>query len=249
MKVTIRSVGKGTYGEVKVAKFAGQRVAAKRLNQVVITGSSLEIYKQEMSISAKIRHPNLVLFIGATTEGKLLILTELMPTSLHRELQRKKELAKEHTISISQDVANGLCYLHEFDPPQIHRNISSSNVLLEPLSSGWRAKVSDYGLATVMSAVAPSTPGKPAYAAPEAKFPHLHSPKMDTFSYGVLLIEMCLRKLPESKNREEEIQHIEWPEMVSLIESCISENRSDRPSMSDIMKQLSAIESSDTNTL
>ena len=106
--------------------------------------------------------------------------------------------------SIAQDVACALRYLHQWRPsPIIHRDISSANVLLEPLPNGWRAKVSDYGSANFMNAVATAAPGSPAYAAPEARYPDQHSPKMDTFSYGVLLVEMCVRRFPESESSTE----------------------------------------------
>ena len=55
-----------------------------------------------------------------------------------------------------------------------------------------------------MNAVATAAPGSPVYAAPEARYPDQHSPKMDTFSYGVLLVEMCVRKLPESSRAHQE---------------------------------------------
>ena len=107
-----------------------------------------------MDIAAKIRHPNLLLFIGATREGEAVILTELMPTSLRRELQRQ-DMPRVQITSIAQDVACALRYLHQWRPsPIIHRDISSANVLLEPLPNGWRAKVSDFGSANFMNAVA-----------------------------------------------------------------------------------------------
>ena len=143
--------------------------------------------------------------------------------------------------SICQDVARALCYLHQWKPyPIIHRDISSGNVLLEPLPNGWRAKVSDYGSANFLNDIKTAGPGSPAYAAPEACLPYQHSPKMDAFSFGVLLVEMCLRELPESQpeRRKDQIQHIQWPAIVSLIRSCTSERSTDRPSMSDIMDLL-----------
>ena len=147
--------------------------------------------------------------------------------------------------SICQDVARALCYLHQWKPyPIIHHDISSGNVLLEPLPNGWRAKVSDYGSANFMNNIKTAGPGSPTYAAPEARYPNEHSPKMDTFSFGVLLVEMCLRELPESRpeRRENQIQRIQWPAMVSLIRSCTSERSAGRPSMSDIMELLDRIQ-------
>ena len=84
-------------------------------------------------------------------------------------------------------------------------------------------------------------PGNPIYAAPEASSPHQHSPKMDVYSYGILLLEMCLRELPESQpeRRKEQIQRIQWISMVSLIRRCTSERPAHRPTMSNIMELLS----------
>ena len=86
--------------------------------------------------------------------------------------------------------------------------------------------MSDYESANFMNNVATVGPGGPAYAAPEACFPDQHSPKMDVFSFGVLLVEMCLQQLPESDRaqREVQIQCIQWPAMVSLVRQCTSEN-------------------------
>ena len=72
-----------------------------------------------MSIAAKLRHPNLLLFIGATMEGELVILTELMPTSLRKELE-KRELSREQVISIGQDVSCGLSYMHQLETTPHH---------------------------------------------------------------------------------------------------------------------------------
>ena len=95
-----------------------------------------------------------------------------------------------------------------------------------------------------MNNIKTAGPGSPTYAAPEARYPNEHSPKMDTFSFGVLLVEMCLRELPESRpeRRENQIQRIQWPAMVSLIRSCTSERSAGRPSMSDIMELLDRIQ-------
>ena len=240
--MTSEVVGRGGWGEVRVAKFRGLRVAAKRLDQVILSPYNLRLFTREMTIAAKLRHPNLLLFIGATREGEPVILTELMPTSLRKELE-KRELAKRDIVSISQDVACGLNYLHQWEPHSIiHRDISSANVLLEPLPNGWRAKVSDYGSANFMNQISSKSvaPGCPTYAAPEAGLPHQHSPKMDVFSFGVLLVEVCLHQFPDTSpdRRETQIQCIQWPAMVSLIRICISERPADRPSTSDIVELL-----------
>ena len=238
VELTEEVLGRGGWGEVKVAKFRGLRVAAKFLYDMIISEYNQQLFSREMTIAAKIRHPNLLLFIGATREGEAVILTELMPTSLRRELQRR-DVPRVQITSIAQDVACALRYLHQWRPsPIIHRDISSANVLLEPLPNGWRAKISDYGSANFMNAVATEAPGSPAYAAPEARHPNQHSPKMDTFSYGVLLVEMCIRRFPDPAQRETQILQIQWAAMVSLVRRCTSERPADRPSMTGIMELL-----------
>ena len=89
VELTEEVLGRGGWGEVKVAMFRGLRVAAKFLHDMIISDYNQQLFSREMTIAAKIRHPNLLLFIGATREGEAVILTELMPTSLRRELQRR----------------------------------------------------------------------------------------------------------------------------------------------------------------
>ena len=243
VEMTRRVVSRGGWGEVKVAKFRGLRVAAKCLYQVILSDYNIRQFTREMSIAAKMRHPNLLMLIGATRVGELVILTELMPTSLLKELE-KRELSREQVISISRDVSCGLNYMHQYKPhPILHRDISSRCVLLEPLPNHWWAKISDFGVANFMGQTMTEYPGTIAYSAPEARYPEQHSPKMDVFSFGVLLIEMCLSEFPESTpaRRAAQIRHIHWPSMVSLIERCIRERPGDRPSASDIMSLLESV--------
>ena len=244
MELTSEEVGTGSWGKVIVAKFRGVRVAAKCMHQVIISDYNRRQFTREMAISAKLRHPNLVLFIAATIEGTPLILSELMVTSLRKELEIRKIPTNAHIVSVSRDVACALCYMHQWKPhPIIHRDISSGNVLLEFLPDQWRAKVSDYGSANFMNFANTIGPGSLAYGAPEARYSEQQSPKMDVFSLGVLMIEMCLREHPEvrKEQREAHIKRIKWPAMGNLIRWCISESPGDRPSMGDVLFTLEGI--------
>ena len=244
VEMTTEVVGRGGWGEVKIAKFRGLRVAAKCLHEMIISPYNLRKFNREMTIAAQLHHPNLLMFLGAVVGGEPMILTELMPTSLRRQLE-KEEMPAAHVTSIAQDVARALTYLHQWKPhPIIHRDISSGNVLLGPLPNGWRALVSDYGSANFVNHISSTiAPGCPMYAAPEARFPDQHSPKMDAFSFGVLLMEMCLRELPEAtqEEREPQIQRIQWPVMVFLIRRCVRERPEDRSSITDINNMLERI--------
>ena len=244
--MTSEVVGIGGWGEVKIAIFRGLRVVAKVLHGAVISEFNLQHFHREMSMAAIVRHPNLLQFIGAVTEGTPIILTELMPTNLRSQLERAR-LPKTQILSISQDLSLALNYLHLFRPdPIIHRDISSSNVLLEATPTGWRAKVSDFGSANFRSRATTAGPGNPVYSAPESRYPDDHSPKMDVFSFGVLLIEMVLHQPPETTTAEKnrQVSEIQWTAMSSLIRHCLSQAPSDRPNMEYVLTALRSMSSS-----
>ena len=201
IQLTDQELGRGAWATVSVAIFRGACVAAKCVHNQIVSPHNIQLFKREMDMAARIRHPNLLLFIGATLKGEMVILTELMPTSLRRELQREYQLSLRPTISIGLDVARALNYLHLMRPhPLIHRDISSANILLEPLPNGrWRAKVSDYGTVNLQENLATVGPGSPCYAAPEANDPTQQSPKMDIFSFGALLMEMLSGELTANR--------------------------------------------------
>ena len=239
IQVTDRELGRGSWATVSVATFRGVRVAAKVIHNQIVSQHNIQLFKREMDMAARIRHPNLVQFIGATLQGEMVILTELMPTSLRRELEREY-LRPSQATAVGLDVTRALNYLHLRQPhPLIHRDISSANVLLEPLPNGrWRAKVSDYGTVNLQEQLQTVGPGSPCYAAPEANHPAQQSPKMDIFSLGALLMEMLTGELPARDERARLLLKIHHQGLLALIQRCLSENREDRPSASDIISQL-----------
>ena len=194
-------------------------------------------------MAARIRHPNLLQFIGATREGSPIILSELMPTSLRNQLE-KAPLPRTHILCISVGVAAALNYLHLWRPsPIIHRDVSSPNVLLEPSADGsWKAKLSDYGSANLVQQISTRSvaPGNPVYSAPEAQVPDHHSPAMDVYSYGVLLTEMVLCHPPGFTNAERQqlALSIEWPSFKDVVTRCIATDHQSRPSIADVLQQL-----------
>ena len=239
IQLTDQELGRGGWAVVRVAKFRGLPVAAKCLHTLIVSDYNRQLFVREMSIAARVRHPNLVQFIGAMMEGESIILTELMATSLRAVLERRPFNPAQIT-SINLDVARALNYLHLMHPdPIIHRDISSANVLLEPgPSNSWRAKVSDYGSANFLLQLRTAGPGNPIYAAPEADIPSQQSSKMDVYSYGVLLLEMWSRRFPNPEECEALLQRVQQPAMVTLIRQCMEQEPVRRPTMSDIVRQL-----------
>ena len=242
LEVTNTVLGRGAYGEVRVGVYHGDRVAVKRLHNVIASDYYHRMIQREMGIAARLRHPKLVLFIGAVTRGNLTIVTELMETSLRSELEHGR-LQVVHILPISRDVASALCYLHSLPEPIIHRDVSSANVLLNSTKAGWVAKVGDYGSANFQAKLQTVGPGCPVYAAPEAGRPEEQGPKMDVYSYGVLLLEMCTGTLPDPRDLPVIQQGVRsWGQpkrqLGELASQCIIRSSDRRPHMRSVVTQL-----------
>ena len=175
-----KSLGVGAWGKVYEGTFRGCQVAVKQIHELILSPHNRRLFEREMSIASRCRHPHLLQFIGATNDdGSPLFVTELLDTDL-RNILTQRALHHEEIICLALDVAKGLNYLHLNKPfPIMHRDISSSNVLLWRRDDSWRAKLSDYGAANFMRQYMTSNPGARIYAAPEA-LTSQQSPKVST---------------------------------------------------------------------
>lgn len=163
------SLGVGAWGKVYEGSFRGCKVAVKQIHELILSPRNRRLFEREMSIASRCRHPHLLQFIGATNDdGSPLFITELLDTDL-RNILTQRALHQEEIVCLALDVSRGLNYLHLNKPfPIIHRDISSSNVLLWRRDNCWRAKLSDYGAANFMRQYMTENPGARIYAAPEA---------------------------------------------------------------------------------
>ena len=241
IELTGPQLGVGGWATVTVAKFRGAEVAVKRIHNQIVSHHNIQLFQREMNMAARLHHPNLVQFLGATMEGEMMIVMELMSTSLRSQLQKDVYFMPPLVMSISLDVARALTYLHQIQPDAVvHRDISSANVLLEQLPlSKWRAKVTDYGSVNIVRQLNTQNPGSPVYSAPEASNPSLQSPKMDIFSFGALILEMLTGRLPARDDRPVLLDKVFHEQLLDLIERCLSERPEDRPSASAIISELS----------
>ncbi len=245
VQLTDKQLGVGGYGTVVVANFRGFQVAAKQLHGMILTSYNRGLFDREMTIASCVRHPNCVQFMGAVVEGEPIILMELMPTVLRDVLPRElNQLSDKQIPSICCDVARALTYLHAMQPKAIiHRDVSSANILLEPIANNlWRAKISDYGSANFLTKLKTNAPGNAVYSAPEACSHNQQSPKMDVFSFGVLIIEIYLREFPDPNSRQQMVHQLKlmFPQAAQIVNKCLNKKPLDRLNMSQVLEQLNS---------
>lgn len=226
---TEEELDRGNWSVVKVAEFRGIKAAAKYPFPYV----SSDCY--QLNLAARVRHPNLALFMGACIEDEIIIVMELMPTTLRKELDRaNKPLPTDMSVSIGLDIARALNYLHLMQPkPIIHQAITSDVILLESINThSWRAKVTDYCSNNFQKN------NTDTYTPPEG---FSLSPKIDIFSFGILLIEMCTAKLPVISVRERLLMSIGEPNLLILVQRCINEDADSGPSAAEIITILKEV--------
>ena len=195
-----RQIGAGSYGRVVELNIDGTICAGKIMHEVLIQGKEiLQKYVEECQLMSDIRHPNIVQFLGLcflpNSSVPVLVLERLL-TSFDDLLDKKPK--EENRIplcikrSILADVAKGLIYLHNRNPPVIHRDLSARNVLL---NSSMQAKISDLGNARIIDfrlaqRSMSRMPGAPTYMPPEAfgDKSQCYGPQLDSFSFGHLTL-------------------------------------------------------------
>ena len=176
----------------------------------------MERFRQECAFLENIRHPNIVQYLGMTRDpdSKLpVLLMELLDESLTKMLEHsQRSLAYYVQVDICYDIALAVAYLHSNGI--IHRDLFSNNVLIMAKS---RAKVTDFGMSKLVDAAPSMTPltscpGTVAYMSPEAlKDPPVYTKKLDCFSEGVIMIQVCTRLWPEPGPRMKTVQDSRSP--------------------------------------
>ena len=202
-------LGHGSYGAVYKTKCDQLPCAAKVLHPTILdptdpgAGKIMNRFRQECAFLESILHPNIVQYLDMTMdpESRLpVLLMELLDESLTKMLERSQHsLAYYVQVDICHDIALAVAYLHSNDI--IHRDLSSNNVLI---IAGRRAKVTDFGMSKLAGAAPSMTPltmcpGTLAYMPPEAlREPSVsYTKKLDCFSEGVIMIQVCTRLWPE----------------------------------------------------
>ncbi|KAI5077479.1 hypothetical protein GOP47_0007303 [Adiantum capillus-veneris] len=191
-----QKVASGSFGDLFKGTYCGQDVAIKVLKPERLNENLQREFAQEVYIMRKIRHKNVVQFIGACTRPPhLCIVTEFMSGgSVYDQLHKHKSMFKLPTLlRVAIDVSRGMDYLHQCNI--IHRDLKAANLLMDEHEV---IKVADFGVARVQaqSGVMTAETGTYRWMAPEVIEHRPYDRKADVFSFGVVLWELLTGKLP-----------------------------------------------------
>lgn len=249
-------IGSGSFGTVYRAEWHHSDVAVKVLADQDFHEDKLKEFLREVSIMKRVRHPNVVLFMGAVTKSPhLSIVTEYLPRgSLYRLINKASSgelLDKRRRLRMALDVAKGINYLHCLNPPIVHWDLKSPNLLVD---KNWSVKVCDFGLSQFKANTfisSKSVAGTPEWMAPEFLRGEPTNEKSDVYSFGVILWELLTMQLPWTglspaqvvgavafQNRRLTIPQNTSPELASLVEACWANDPKQRPSFSSIVDSL-----------
>ncbi|KAK1283908.1 putative leucine-rich repeat receptor-like protein kinase [Acorus calamus] len=268
-------IGSGGYGKVYRGMLPnGQIVAIKRAQQGSMQGG-LE-FKTEIELLSRVHHKNLVALVGFSFEqGERMLVYEFVPNGTLREAFTGKngfQLDWKRRLRIALGSARGLAYLHDLaNPPIIHRDVKSTNILLD---ENLTAKVADFGLSKLVSDtekghVSTQVKGTLGYLDPEYYMTQQLTDKSDVYSFGVVMLELITAKQPIEKgkyivrevrmllNKNDEGHYglmeimdptirnatnlIGFGRFVELAMQCVEESAVDRPRMNELVKEIETI--------
>ncbi|KAF5446719.1 hypothetical protein F2P56_032322 [Juglans regia] len=214
-------IGAGSFGSVYKGKLAdGREVAIKRAETSVKTKKFQEkeiAFDSELALLSRLHHKHLVGLVGFCEEKneRLLVYEHMSNGSLRDHLHDEKNVENTSSIlnswkmriKIALDAARGIDYLHNYAvPPIIHRDIKSSNILLD---ANWTARVSDFGLSLILEPESEHEPtsikavGTVGYIDPEYYVLNVLTTKSDVYGFGVVLFELLTGKKAVFRNNQD----------------------------------------------
>jgi hypothetical protein len=194
-------IGSGGFGEVYKGKLDNEAVAIKKL-MASSRGDALHEFVKEVDVLGKLHHRNVIQLLGVVIgkDAQYLVLEFAALGSVFDFIHKRDAQGRRRALNwplawrISLDSARGMSYLHSFDPPLLHRDLKSQNLLL---TDKYRTKLCDFGLSRVKSMTKTmSRIGTVQWVAPEVLREERYSEQADVWSFGVILWELAARKVP-----------------------------------------------------
>ncbi|CAK8564789.1 unnamed protein product [Lathyrus sativus] len=250
-------IGMGAYGMVYKCTLHHTTVAVKVIHSNGIRKSKQ--FEQELEILSRIRHPNLLLLLGACPDHGCLVYEYMENGNLEDRLLQKNgniQIPWFVRFRIAWEIASALSFLHSTKPkPIIHRDLKPSNILL---GGNLVSKIGDVGLSTILdsdniSAMYKDTApvGTLSYIDPEYQRSGLISTKSDVYAFGLVMLQLLTAKpaialthIVETAIDDESLADIldpkagSWPiqetlEIARLALSCAEMRRKDRSDLND----------------
>ena len=206
-------VGAGAFGKVYGISYNGAPCVGKSLHNILLGRGIYEAVPRDQStpllakfvkecvLHSKLRHPNVVQFIGVeygTGPVDLVLIMERMDKNLDSCLEAHPHIPLPIKLSVLREVSAGLMYLHSFAPPIIHGDLTTTNILL---TQDWRAKIADFGN-SVDQSILSTAPGALAYMPPEALTrPQKYDSKLDIFSFGTVALYVGIQTRDADRNK------------------------------------------------
>ncbi|XP_015694233.1 serine/threonine-protein kinase STY46 [Oryza brachyantha] len=247
-------VASGTYGDLYRGTYFCEDVAIKVLKSDRLNENMQKEFNDEVFIMRKIRHKNIVRFLGACTKPTTLcIVTEFMKNgSVYDYLHKRKGSFKlPSLLKAAVDISKGMNYLHQ--NKIIHRDLKTANLLMDEHEL---IKVADFGVARVKaeSGIMTAETGTYRWMAPEVIEHKPYDSKADVFSFGVVLWELLTGKIPYEfltplqaaigvvqEGLRPVIPKGTDPKLALLLESCWQQNPVNRPDFVQILQKLDEI--------
>ncbi|KAF2569972.1 hypothetical protein F2Q68_00027401 [Brassica cretica] len=254
-------IGEGGYGPVYKCYLDHTPVAVKVLRADAAQGRSQ--FQQEVEVLSSIRHPNMVLLLGACPECGCLVYEFMANGSLEDRLFRlgnSPPLSWQMRFRIAAEIGTGLLFLHQAKPePLVHRDLKPGNILLD---RNFVSKISDVGLArlvpptvadTVTQYRMTSTAGTFCYIDPEYQQTGMLGVKSDIYSLGIMFLQLITAKPPMGLTHyvERALEKgtlsdlldpavTDWPvedtaEFAKLALQCAELRRKDRPDLAKVI--------------
>ena len=191
-------IASGAFGDLFKGIFCGQDVAIKILRGVQDNSVQYQEFLQEVSIMRKVRHRNVVQFIGACTKKPhLCIVFEYMKGgSVYDRLRSGKgPFSIVEVLRIAAEVSRGMNYLHQ--RKILHRDLKTANLLIDEHGT---VKIADFGVARLLDTegVMTAETGTYRWMAPEIIEHKPYDQQADVYSFGIVLWELLTCQVPYS---------------------------------------------------
>ncbi|GMF29360.1 unnamed protein product [Phytophthora lilii] len=210
---TQKLISRGAFGEVYSGIFNGQQVAVKML--LPATKANLKQVNEflaEAKMNAMMDHPHIVAFVGVAWDSlsDLCVVLEYMHggelrTLLDTYLKSKHPVGfDKQKTTIALQLCHALTYLHSLEPPVVHRDLKSRNILF---TSDMKAKLSDFSVSRErLDQTMTAGVGTSLWMAPEVMMAERYDDKADMFSFGVVLSELDVHTMPYARAKKENLE-------------------------------------------